>query len=190
MAGFNIIRLVILAAGQPPSNVWIANTNHFQNRTTNQLISNVSDFNARFNTGFLEHNVLTGLEISREDREQARINFNDAYRINVANPNPYVTGTLAPTTAMVQSSANTIGVYAQDQIKITKWLELMGEVRFDNYTANATTYTLTRATGAQSSYLSLDAVNNFVTYRAGVVVHPTENSSVYYMHGTLCESSG
>lgn len=173
-----------LPPGTPLSNIWIANTNHFQNQTTNQLISNVSDFNAKFNTPFLEHNVLVGMEISREDREQYRTNFTDTYRINVANPNPYVTGTLAPTTAATLSSSNTVGVYAQDQIKITKWLEILGGVRFDNYSANATTYTITRATGAQSAYLNLKANNDFVTYRVGAVVHPTEDSSVYYMHGT------
>lgn len=136
-----------LLPGTPLSNVWIANTNHFQNQTTNQLISNVSDFNARFNTGFLEHNVLTGLEISREDREQLRTNFNDPYRINVANPNPYVTGTLNSFSQNTLSSANTIGVYAQDQVKVTKWLELMGGVRFDNYTAQAKSYFFDRASG-------------------------------------------
>lgn len=177
-----------LLPGTPLSNVWIANTNHFQNQTTNQLVSNVSDFNARFNTGLLEHNVLVGTEISREDRDQYRTNFTDTYRINVASPNPYVTGTLSPTTAAVQSSSNTIGVYAQDQVKITKWLELLGGVRFDNYTATAQTYSFNRFTGGPATPAvaptSLNATNNFTTYRAGAVVHPTENSSVYYMHGT------
>ena len=177
-----------LLPGTPLSNVWIANTNHFQNQTNNQLISNVSDLNAKFNTGFLEHNVLVGTEISREDREQFRTNFTDPYRINVANPDPNVSGTLSTTTAAVLSSANTIGVYAQDQVKITKWLEVLGGVRFDNYKASAQTYSFNRLTGGPAAPpvapTNLDANNNFTTYRAGVVVHPTENSSVYYMHGT------
>lgn len=177
-----------LPPGTPLSDIWIANTNHFQNQTTNQLVSNVSDLNAKFNTGILEHNVLVGMEVSREDRDQYRTNFTDAYRINVANPNPYVTGTLSPTTAATISSSNTIGVYAQDQIKITKWLELLGGVRFDNYTASAQTYSFNRFTGGPATPAvtptNLNATNNFTTYRAGVVVHPTENSSVYYMHGT------
>lgn len=177
-----------LPPGTPLSNIWIANTNHFQNQTNNQLISNVSDLNAKFNTGFLEHNVLVGTEISREDREQFRTNFTDTYRVNVASPDPYVSGTLSPTTAATISSANTFGVYAQDQIKITKWLEVLGGVRFDNYKANAQTYSFNRFTGGPATPpvvpTNLDANNNFTTYRAGVVIHPTENSSVYYMHGT------
>ncbi len=41
-----------LSPGTALSNIWIQNANHFQNQTNNKLISNVSDFNARFNTGF------------------------------------------------------------------------------------------------------------------------------------------
>jgi catecholate siderophore receptor len=180
-----------LANPMPPgtsmSNVWIQNRNHFQNQTTNQLISNVSDLNAKFNTGTLEHNVLAGLEISREDRENYRTTFADSYRVNVANPNPWAVGILNTTTAATLSSSNTVGVYAQDQIKINKWLEVMGGVRFDNYQASAQTYSFNRLTGAvlaTPAPTNLNANNDFVTYRAGVVVHPTENSSVYYMRGT------
>src|SRR5262249_23934819 len=34
-----------LTPGTPLGNVWIANVNHFQNHTINQLVSNVSDLN-------------------------------------------------------------------------------------------------------------------------------------------------
>jgi catecholate siderophore receptor len=177
-----------LTAATPLTNLWIQNTNHFQNQTNNLLLSNVSDINARFATGFLEHNVLAGVEVSREERTQDRINFTDTYRINVANPNPWVTGTLAPTTASTETNANAVGVYLQDQIKVTNWLELLGGVRFDKFDAEQNAYTTTRATGVISQTpntpFNLSTDNSFVTYRAGVVVHPTEWSSLYYMRGT------
>ncbi|WP_398472114.1 TonB-dependent receptor [Tardiphaga sp.] len=173
----------------PLSNIWVQNSNHFANQTNNQLISNVSDLNAKFATGFLEHNVLVGMEVSREDREQFRTNFDDtSIRVNIANPNPYVSTPLASTTAATISSANTIGVYLQDQIKVTEWLELLGGVRFDNFESNARTYSFNRLTGGPATPpvvpTNLDAKNDFTTYRAGIVLHPTANSSVYYMHGT------
>lgn len=170
------------------SNVWIANTNHFQNQTNNQLISNVTDVNAKFATGWLQHNVLVGMEWSREDREQFRTTFADNYRINVANPNPYAVGTLNPTTAATVSDANTRGFYAQDQMKVTEWLELLGGVRYDVFKANADTYSFNRLTGGAASPAvtptSLSSNTDFLSYRAGVVLHPTAYSSVYYMRGT------
>jgi catecholate siderophore receptor len=170
------------------SNIWIANTNHFQNQTNNELISNVTDVNAKFATGFLQHNVLVGMEWSREDREQFRTVFDDAYRINVANPNPYAVGVLSTNTAATISNANSRGFYAQDQMKVTEWLELLGGVRYDVFDANARTYSFNRITGGAASPAAvptnLDSNTDFLSYRAGIVLHPTANSSVYYMRGT------
>ena len=185
-----------LTGATPLSSIWIANTNHFQNQTNNELISNVSDLNAKFATGFLEHNVLAGVEVSHENREQYRSVFGDDYRVNVAAPNPYASGTLDPRTTATLSKSDTVGVYIQDQIKVTEWLELLGGVRFDNFEANTRAYTFNRGTGAVVSSgnlangsaiaapTDLSSNNSFVTYRAGAVLHPTPNSSVYYMHGT------
>jgi catecholate siderophore receptor len=170
------------------NNIWIANTNHFQNQTNNKLLSNVTDVNAKLNTGWLQHNILVGMEWSREDREQFRTNFNDTYRINVANPNPYVVGALAPTTAATISDANARGFYAQDQMKVTEWLELLGGIRYDVFNADAQTYSFNRLTGgpAVPAVVPTDLHSNvdFLSYRAGIVFHPTQNSSVYYMRGT------
>ncbi|WP_216076107.1 hypothetical protein, partial [Acinetobacter baumannii] len=66
-----------LTPGTALSSLWIQNTNHFQNQTNNFLVSNVSDINAKFATGFLEHNVLAGLEVSHETRDNYRTNIND-----------------------------------------------------------------------------------------------------------------
>ncbi|MET0720043.1 MAG: TonB-dependent siderophore receptor, partial [Tardiphaga sp.] len=170
------------------SNIWIANTNHFQNQTNNALISNVTDVNAKFATGFLQHNVLVGMEWSREDREQFRTVFNDPYRINVANPDPYAVGVLNTDTAATISNANSRGFYAQDQMKVTDWLELLGGIRYDVFNANARTYSFDRRTGGAPTTAvvptNLNSNTDFLSYRAGVVLHPTANSSVYYMRGT------
>ncbi|HEY0331344.1 MAG TPA: TonB-dependent siderophore receptor [Rhodopseudomonas sp.] len=178
------------------NNIWIANTNHFQNQTNNELISNVSDLNAKFATGLLEHNVLGGVEVSHENREQYRTVFGDSYRINVAAPDPYVTGVLDPRTTATVSKSDTVGVYLQDQMKVTEWLELLGGVRFDNFQASNQAYTYNRGSGAVvssgtllngsaiSAPTDLSSDNSFVSYRAGIVLHPTANSSLYYMRGT------
>lgn len=179
-----------LVPGTSLSNVWIQNGNMFQNQTNNQLVSNVSDLNAKFNTGFLEHNVLLGLEYSHEDRDNYRNDTNgltQPYRVNVAFPNPWVVSNFNTTTAATKTNADTLGVYIQDQVKVTQWLELLGGVRFDNFKSGSTGYSFANATGAvlaSPAATSLSAKNDFTTWRAGVVLHPTENSSVYYMHGT------
>jgi catecholate siderophore receptor len=169
------------------NDIWIANTNHFQNQTNNRLLSNVTDVNARLSTGWLHHNILLGMEWSREDREQFRNNFEDAYRINVRFPNPYVAGALSSTTAATISDANGRGFYAQDQMTVTEWLELLGGIRYDVFNADSQTYSFNRFTGITLTNpvpTSLQSNVDFLSYRAGIVLHPTSYSSVYYMRGT------
>lgn len=166
------------------NNIWVANTNWFQNQTNNTLLSNVSDLTAKFNTGSLQHTVLVGMEFSREERENLRTNIVGTDRVNIASPNPFVSGTLAGTSSALNSSADTQGFYVQDQMKVTNWLELLGGLRYDRFNANANGYTIDRGTGARSAQSNLESDNSFLTYRAGVVLHPTANSSVYYMRGT------
>jgi catecholate siderophore receptor len=183
--GAACVNRTLLLPTMPLSNVWIANGNHFQVQTNNQLVSNVSDINAKFRTGPLGHNVLAGIEASFENRDQFRTNLVDSARINVANPSPYIFAPLAATSTKTVSDATAIGYYAQDQIKVTDWLELLGGLRYDNFTAKSTAYTaVSTATGALGPSTPLDSNNNFLTYRAGVVFHPTAYSSVYYMRGT------
>jgi catecholate siderophore receptor len=159
------------------NNIWVANTNHYQNQTNNRLISNVTDLNAQFATGWLHHNVLVGMEWSREDRENYRTTFTDNYRVNIGNPNPYQIGTLNPTTAATVSDANSRGFYVQDQMKVTEWLELLGGIRYDVFKANSDTFSFNRLTGGPASPAvaptSLSSNNDFLSYRAGVVLHPT-----------------
>lgn len=175
-----------LLPSTPLTSVWLANTNHYQNETTNQLVTNQSDVVAKFATGPLRHTMLVGMEVGHEQRDHFRTVYNNDERVNIGAPAPYPTtlGTLAPTTAATKSSADVFGIYASDQVKITDWLELLGGIRYDRFGAEQTAYTITRATGGISGQTDLSATNDFVSYRTGVVVHPLQNISVYAVYGT------
>lgn len=175
-----------LLPSRPLTSVWVANTNQFQNSTINQLFTNQSDLVAKFSTGPLQHTLLVGMEVGHEQRDNERINITGAERINLGAPNAYPTnpGALASTAALTNSTADVFGVYASDQIKVTEWLELLGGVRYDDYSATQRTSTVTRATGAETAIVNLSSKNEFTSYRVGVVVHPLPDTSLYVMHGT------
>jgi catecholate siderophore receptor len=179
-----------MPAGFPLSSLWLANTNHFQNYTTNTLLTNQTDFVARFDTGPFNHTFVSGMEISRETREHDRTMITEAGRINIGDPDPYFpVPTLAGTTSLTHGTTDTFGVYAADQLKVNQYLELLGGVRFDQFrgTQKASTYTIATGltnpgSGTTPPYLNSD--NAFVSWRGGVVVHPLPNTSVYFMYGT------
>lgn len=168
-------------SGFPPpganlNNYWVANPNHFQNNTINTLITNQTDLVSKFNTGFAAHTVAAGIELSREGRDHYRSNITGASRVNLGSPDPYPanSGTVGPV-ATTAGEATTMAGYVADQVKLSKYFEVLGGIRYDRFT------------GKQDSSAvvgTLTSENTFLSYRVGAVFHPTENSSIYYMHGT------
>ena len=169
------------------NNYYVNNTNHFQNNTINRLLTNQTDLVAKFNTGFLSHTMAAGTEFSRETRDHYRTMITGSERVNLGSPNPYPTngGVLAPTTALTAAESTTSAVYAADQIKISKYFEILGGLRFDQFRTKQDISTLQTGTDIVTvAPTSLENTAKFLSYRVGAVFHPTENSSVYYMRGT------
>ena len=131
----------LTTADTPLNNIWIANTQPLPEPDQQQLLSNVTDLNAKFNTGRLQHNILVGMEWSREDREQFRTNFIDTYRDQRRQSKSLCLRARSPRHRRRRFPTPTaVGFYAQDQMKVTEWLELLGGIRYDIFTANAQTY--------------------------------------------------
>lgn len=178
--------------GYPLSSLYVANTNDFQNHTQNSLLTNQTDLTGHFDTGFLKHTVTTGIELSTEQRSHYRTTFVPGDRVDVGDPNPYPAnpGSYPATSTIQDDLSRTIGVYASDQVKLNRYLEVLGGLRYDSfeawqYAASVATGTL-NPTGQYNATTPYNLQNpvTYVSWRAGPVVHPTENSSIYYMHGT------
>jgi catecholate siderophore receptor len=181
----------------PVGGLWIQNRNNFQNRTRNSLFTNQSDLVGHFDTGFLRHTLLAGLELSQETRSHFRTTLTTSDRVDVGYPNPYPLnpGLLPQNSTLQDDIGRTIGMYASDQIKIGQYFELMGGLRYDLFkvwqfaaTENTLSHAVVAPYNANTPY---DLSNNvkFLSWRAGGVGHPTENSSVYLMYGTSFDPS-
>lgn len=181
----------------PIGGLWINNANNFQNTTQNSLLTNQSDLVGHFDTGFLKHTLLAGLELSQETRSHFRTTLTPGDRVNAGFPNPYpVNPGLLPLNSTLQDDiGRTIGIYASDQVKLNEYLELLGGLRYDLFKVwqfSATQNTLSHnVTGPFNATTPFNISNNvnFLSWRAGAVGHPTQNSSVYFMYGTSFDPS-
>ena len=141
----------------------------------NELWANNTDFAAKFNTGWLRHSIVAGVDITKEDRTQVSRAYtaNSAARTSTTDPDPYrFGGTFAAPGVATISDATTIGAYFADQVKITDWLELLGGVRYDDFDAKSGSTTI------------LSQHDQMWSWRVGAVFKPTRNSSIYVMRGT------
>jgi catecholate siderophore receptor len=155
--------------------------NRAQIFVTNTQIANQTDAIAKFSTGIMDHTVASGLDMTRETRDFLRNNFAGQDGTNFLAPDPFRFGgiPLPPTaTQLTDGVANDVGVYVADQAKITKYFELLGSIRYDQY--RFTQY----APIALPAIQNLERVDNMTSWRYGAVFHPTEKSSIYVMRGT------
>jgi catecholate siderophore receptor len=164
---------------------------HWENQTDNTQLINQTDFVSKFDTGILKHTFNTGLELSRETRHQQRDNVcypasggstpagAPICRTDLSDPSPNGstprdTGWGGPQDTLMTN----VGAYVGDQVKITKYLELMGALRYDYL---RTTYDdLTQTNPANQHLQSTDGM---LGWRYGIVVHPLPNTSLYYSQG-------
>jgi catecholate siderophore receptor len=153
------------------------NLSAYNNETDRQNLLNQTDFTYKIDSGWIRQTLLAGAEVGRQSGLSFRQDgfFNGtANSIAVSPLNPVsftpVVFRNIPTGANNTYQLGLAAAYAQDQIEITKYLQLIGGVRFDHFDLDSTD----RRTG-----ITLNRTDDLVSPRFGVVLKPAENVSVY-----------
>lgn len=140
-------------------------------------IYNQTDFIYNTKTGDINHTLLFGLEVGREEYDFKSKNttgtvpavsiFNPVTTLSVAGVATDFSGTLATNNF---TKANTTALYVQDQIDLTQqWKTVLG-ARWDRFQADFTN----RLTGA-----NLKRTDTMISPRAGLIYQPTQAASYY-----------
>lgn len=150
----------------------------YNNQTDRENFFNQTDFLLSFDTGWLKHDVATGVEVGRQVTDSVRQTgfFNNATTgINVSASNPLTTAPLTFRTrtqdANFHSSTSVVGVYIQDQIKILPQLQAILGVRYDRFEVD-----FHRKDGTTADLKTRD---DLISPRFGLVFKPIEPVSIY-----------
>ncbi|MES2737118.1 MAG: TonB-dependent siderophore receptor [Verrucomicrobiota bacterium] len=145
---------------------------------TQEILSNQTNLTAEFDTGILKHALVTGMELTWE----RQVNSNAA-RADVAgrtdifdpgrNDSVYTGRPLLPGGA--ESHLDTFSLYAFDTISITKYVELNGGLRYDHLEYES------RGPNGTTGFSGSD---DLISWKAGIVVKPVEQGSIYFSYGT------
>jgi catecholate siderophore receptor len=163
--------------------------NRAEVNVTNTQFANQSELRANFWTGpIFEHTVVGALDYSVETRNFVRNQYANPgvttiTPTNFIDPNPWRFGGFIQPPAsnqLLYGKATDVAAYIADQIKITKWFELLGGVRAENYNFVQDA----PLAGPDPRVKHLESNNNLVSWRVGAVFHPTKNTSIYAMKGT------
>jgi catecholate siderophore receptor len=159
--------------------------NHITNR---ENAFNQTDFIYNTMTGPVRHTIAFGTEFGRQtgiDLRNTGIFANTGTNVDIGNafaPTYFGTinfihqfpGAFSPGVTAADSNSkyrlDTESAYAQDQIEVTRWLQLIAGARFDRFDFNATD---------ENTNIFRQRTDDKVSPRAAVIVKPADDVSVY-----------
>lgn len=149
------------------------------------IIANQTNLTAHYGSGSVRHDVVAGLELSRETSKNfARVESGSASPVSpntdFFHPNPYdaYSGTIARTGAFTDAAARSAGVYAFDTLALgAKW-QLTGGLRWDRFAVDYESVPVDAVSTA------LARIDRMVSGRAGAVYKPREQGSLYVGYAT------
>jgi len=132
-----------------------------------------------FNTGFLKHSFVAGVEGGRETSSPTRYAWTGVPGTSLLNPDqsqPF-SGTAA-VSSDVHAISISVGAYAVDTVRLGRHIDLVGGIRFDRFD---TDYNSQSPTAPPSQFSRVDQEP---TYRAAFVYKPVQYGSIYFDYGT------
>jgi catecholate siderophore receptor len=164
---------------------------------------NQTDLSARFDTGFIEHNLVTGIEFSYQDTHNRPyvvtsvagtsttcsprlLASGDCTSLNNPNPHDNWSGTIADGKAFTDTDTKTAAAYVFDTLKFDEQWSLNLGLRYDNYQTKSSGF----ATRAPAASFSRENTSDLVNYQVGLVYKPLPNGSVYAAYSTSSNPAG
>lgn len=151
----------------------------YNSDTDRESFFSQTEFSYQFNTGdMVRHTVAFGADFAWQDSRNTRFvpfyaaptNGANGLVLNINNPTDFTPVSFPTQTRDRNTDVRTQGYFIQDQIEITKYLEVIAGVRFDRFEIDF----FNALNGDR-----LSRTDNEVSPRIGVVVKPTTNLSLY-----------
>ena len=149
-------------------------------QTEDKIWDNQTDFIAHFSTAEIEHSLVTGLDVARENNTRlTRTAGNMLTTLFNPNPDDVFTGAVTISPIVGDVAANSQALYVFDTAKLgSKW-ELNGGLRWDRFDAD----------GITTTGVPVSRVDRMLSTRAGVVFKPLPQGAVYASYGTSLNPS-
>jgi catecholate siderophore receptor len=125
-----------------PANLWVEMQSHDRN-IVDTSIDNQTDLIAKFNTGFIKHEFIVGAEFGHDTYTNQSISRTGAGMpagyvgfVSLLNPSDATPVTVTTSYGnLAQSTANTVGIYANDTLSLTEQWKIVTGVRWDRFDA-------------------------------------------------------
>lgn len=147
------------------------------------ILDNQTDFSFTFNTGSLQHAVVSGLEFYHETygglKRNAEVPAGDML-FNMNDPShsfasTYVTKGEGDPRSVIDNA----GIYAGDTVTLNEQWQVLGSLRYDHW----------RAQTSQRGQADISSTDGAVSGRVGAVYKPLPNGSIYVSYSEAAQPS-
>ena len=152
-----------------------------------------ADATVHFNTGFIQHALVVGIEGGHETAKPEFDNSTGVPSVPLLNPNPDVPFTATSTFPRFKTNtaADSFAAYALDTLKFGAQWELTGGIRWDYFGLDYKDQNFSTTTpGLVTRTDNIPHTDRIFSPRAALVYKPEENGSVYFSWGTSFNPSG
>lgn len=148
-------------------------------QTEDKAWDSQTDLIARFSTGKIEHALVSGINVTRENNtRQTRTAAN--MLTTLLDPNPDVfTGAITISPIVGDVTANSQALYLFDTARFGQKWEVNGGLRWDRFDAE----------GITTLGVPISRVDRMLSVRAGVVFKPLPQGAIYGSYGTSLNPS-
>jgi catecholate siderophore receptor len=173
-------------------NTIIVNRNQIQVKSVEGDLWNQTEVTSRFKTLGIKHALVAGVEGGQEISNPIRTsytinNINTVPSATLINPNaqqPFAgTGYI---TSIVHTKSKSVGLYFVDTLKLGRYFDLSGGVRWDRFDTGYNLYQPTPPAGGTvtAAVPPINRIDEQPSYRAAFVYKPSSHGSVYFDYGT------
>lgn len=153
---------------------------------------NVTTAIATFNTGFLRHEVVAGLDMYFVNDERTLISVNGSKGTSTIWNPVYANTTgyfLYPNplgnNGQRESTATDFGAFVSDRIWLTEQLSILGGIRYDTYSADYSVWcvdangTSTTCKNSKGEWVNAQSTTQFSSPKASIIWEPSANQTYY-----------
>jgi catecholate siderophore receptor len=152
----------------------------YNQATDRENLFNQTDVEVTVDTGTVQHHLLAGLELARQETDNLRLTgyftgvspTTTSLSVPVSNPRPTspISFQAGATDANNHGVARTVAVYAQDQIRLLPQLQAVLGLRVEKFTVDFRN---------NATAVTVDSTDTLVSPRAGLLFKPAEQLSFY-----------
>jgi catecholate siderophore receptor len=159
-------------------------------------LTDQTDVTAHFSTGRVSHTLVAGVELGRErDRTTRFVNPfetpGETPPTSLINPDADAFADIQPAETRIVTTAYSAAAYINDTVHIGDFIDVMGGVRYDRFSAHYRPTELIPGDPGddETSSVPLDRVDHVVSPRAAIIFKPSRNARIYFSYGTSFDPS-